>query len=476
MAMRIALRTRGFVQQQVSFTTTRLAAAKLPSASELAVELRTMKEHSDVAKAHLGARGSEMVDDVDRLAGLWDQLVVKKRERDAALSKRKSTSVEIGKLMKTGTEEEIAALKALVAEVGETAQALERDIEAAEAEAELLIAKMPNFLDDETPRGASENDNVVVKTWRPDSRKIGEEFQWHDDLAVGYDPDAAARVSGARFSVLRGDLARLERGLTNFFLDKAIENGYEETSVPLIVSRRALEGTGQLPKFEDDLFRIANHQVRGEDAFLIPTAEVPLTNLMAGELMEEGDLPMKLAAATPCFRAEAGSYGRDTRGLIRQHQFLKVELVKITTPETATAEHLAMVRDAETLLELLELPYRTVALCSGDLGFSARRCFDLEVWLPGQQAYREISSISVCHDFQARRMGLRYRPKPDEKKKKQKPRNPFTINGSGLAVGRTLVAILENGQQPDGTIQLPAVLEPYMGGITSLSSTTSSSK
>mmetsp|Transcript_36179 Transcript_36179/g.115863 ORF Transcript_36179/g.115863 Transcript_36179/m.115863 type:complete len:528 (-) Transcript_36179:61-1644(-) len=476
------------------------SGAKLPSAAELAVDLRTMKEHGEVAKSHLRARGSEMAEEVDRLGAMFDVMNEQKREKDEALRRRKSASAEVGKLMKAASEADeaaIAALKATATEAAEEAAACDREVERLEAEAAALLARTPNFLDVETPTGASEAENVVVKVWRPGDRLMGESFLWHDELAASlYDADAAARVSGARFAVLRGALARLERAVTNFFLDRAAEKGYAETSVPLVVSRTSLEGTGQLPKFEDDLFKLANHKVRGEDAFLIPTAEVPLTNLLAGELVDEGDLPLKLAAATPCFRAEAGSYGRDTRGLVRQHQFPKVELVKVVTRDTAHDEHLQTVRDAEELLEDLELPYRTVALCSGDLGFSARKCFDLEVWLPGQQAYREISSVSLCHDFQARRMGLRYRPRTrtqhnnqddnqddhddDDagpgssaknkktkatKPKKEKPQFPFTINGSGLAVGRTLVALLENGQQPDGSIRLPKAIVPYMGGI-----------
>jgi len=236
-------------------------------------------------------------------------------------------------------------------------------------------------------------------------------------------------------------------------------------SVPALAARSALEGTGQLPKFEEDLFKIANHKIRGEDAFLIPTAEVPLTNLLAGETVEERDLPLAYAALTPCFRAEAGSYGRDVRGLIRQHQFPKVELVRIVAPKDAEKAHAATVADAEALLEALELPYRRLRLCAGDIGFSAATCVDLEVWLPGAQEYREISSISLMGDFQARRMNLRYRPKPEPgSTKKPKPAFPATMNGSGLAVGRALVAVLENYQNADGSLDVPAALRPYVGG------------
>lgn len=254
------------------------------------------------------------------------------------------------------------------------------------------------------------------------------------------DAEAAARISGSRFSVLVGPVARLERALTQYFLDFHAKRGYTEVSVPFIVSRSTLEGTGQLPKFEDDLFKV-NHNVGGEEAFMIPTAEVPVTNLLRDQLLNATDLPIRLVCSSPSFRAEAGSAGRDTRGLLRQHQFQKVEMVRICTPETSQAEHEALVGDAEALLESLELPYRRLLLCSGDTGFAARICYDLEVWLPGQQAYREISSCSNCYDFQSRRMALRYRPAPaahDDSKDAKHKKNvyPHTLNGSGLAVGR----------------------------------------
>ena len=275
--------------------------------------------------------------------------------------------------------------------------------------------------------------------------------------------------------MLKGSLARLERALIQYFLDFQIGRGYEEVSVPFIVSRSTLEGTGQLPKFEDDLFKIS-HSVAGEDAFLIPTAEVPVTNLYRDQLLDAKQLPIKHVCHSPSFRAEAGSHGRDTRGLLRQHQFHKVELVKIVTAESSSEEHEAMVGDAEALLESLQLPYRRMLLCSGDIGFSARICYDLEVWLPGQQAYREISSVSNCGDFQARRMSLRYRvvqppsAPGDKKGAKKTTAFPHTLNGSGVAVGRALVAVLENYQEPDGRVKIPDVLRPYMGGLEYLSS------
>jgi seryl-tRNA synthetase len=290
------------------------------------------------------------------------------------------------------------------------------------------------------PDGDDEKDNVVVHTWGEDLRKMGNGYMWHDDLAKavnGLDLDAATRMSGARFSLLLGPVARLERALTQYFLDFHVQRGYTEVSVPYLVSRSTLIGTGQLPKFEEDLFKV-NHNMGGEESFLIPTAEVPITNIFRGQLLNEADFPIRLVSATPSFRAEAGSHGRDTRGLLRQHQFNKVEMVRIATPETSRDEHLAMVEDAETLLRNLELPHRRVLLCAGDMGFAARICYDLEVWLPGQQQYREVSSISNCHDFQARRMDFRYRPHDHHTLKghNKKTKFPHTLNGSGLAVGR----------------------------------------
>jgi seryl-tRNA synthetase len=297
------------------------------------------------------------------------------------------------------------------------------------------------FLLFRVPDGHVEADNVVEHVWGEERRKVGEGFLWHDELARqvnGIDMDAAARMSGSRFNVLVGPVARLERALTQYFLDFHTSRGYTEVAVPFIVSRSTLEGTGQLPKFEEDLFQV-NHNVGGEEAFLIPTAEVPVTNIFRNQLLNESDLPIRLVCSSPSFRAEAGSHGRDTRGLLRQHQFQKVEMVRICAPGESRAEHLALVEDAEALLRSLELPHRRVLLCSGDTGFSARICYDIEVWLPGQQAYREISSCSNCYDFQARRMDLRYRPahhpSGDEKHAKKTLR-PHTLNGSGLAVGR----------------------------------------
>jgi seryl-tRNA synthetase len=352
-----------------------------------------------------------------------------------------------------------------------------------------LFASMPNLLDDMVPEGSDESQNEEVSRWGdidalPKKLEWTENFKpkWHDDVALGlngYLAEAAVQMSGARFVALSGPIARLERALAMFFVDlHTTKHGYTEVSVPFIVGRSALEGTSQLPKFQDDLFAItpASHTCNGEDAFLIPTAEVPLTNLHANSILDESQLPISYVAWTPCFRAEAGSYGRDTKGLIRTHQFQKVEMVKITSAANSDEQHELLTTHAEACLQALELPYRKVRLCSGDVGFSARHCYDLEVWLPGAAEYREISSCSNTGDFQARRMGLRYRPTvveeaPEETKgkkkqaKKPKPEFCHTINGSGLAVGRTLVAVLENYQRPDGSVVVPEVLRAYMGGI-----------
>lgn len=456
--------------------TTKMESGGRPSAAGLSVELRSMSEQPDVVKAHLAARGSEDDAVVDRLGELWAERSDLSRKRDSALSERKKASAEVGKLMKTDPEAAEEVKKRAVAS-GDEATGYERELESTEAEIRLLLSKVPNFLDDRTPQGSSEEDNVVVSEWG--EPLLGDNFKWHDEIAEPW-LESGPKMSGARFSVLKGPLAKLERALAAFFLDLAVDEGYRECRVPLVVGRTALEGTGQLPKFEEDLFKLEGFRVGGtDDAFLIPTAEVPLTNLVAGQLLDEKDLPLRLTAWTPCFRAEAGSYGRDVRGLIRQHQFDKVELVTVCTAQQAVEEHEKITLLAEECLKKLELPYRKALLCSGDIGFSAQICYDLEVWLPGQQAYREISSCSLVGDFQARRMGTRYRPLPPpsttteedaptknkKKPQKLKPVYATTMNGSALAVGRALVAVLENYQQPDGSVAIPEALKPYMNGL-----------
>ncbi len=322
-----------------------------------------------------------------------------------------------------------------------------------------ILATIPNLPAADVPDGADEAANVEVRRWGTPAT-FAFDARDHVDLGapLGLDFEIAGLLSGTRFAVLRGQIARLERALGQFMLDlQTVQHGYTEVNVPVLVRDKALYGTGQLPKFKDDLFRTS------DDFWLIPTAEVYLTNLVNDQIIDSESLPLRLTALTPCFRSEAGASGRDTRGMIRQHQFNKVEMVSITTPEQSDAEHDRMTECAEAVLKALELPFRTLLLCTGDMGFGARKTYDLEVWLPGQQTYREISSCSNCGDFQARRMNARTRPKGDKQ-----TRFVHTLNGSGVAVGRTLVAVLENYQQADGSVAVPAALHPYMGGLTRL--------
>lgn len=382
---------------------------------------------------------------------------------------RNQLSPQIGQLMKAGKRDEATALKAQVKEASEATKAAEEALEALETERTQHLLEIPNLVDARVPAGKGEEDNEQVRTWGT-PRELDFEAKTHDQLGEELDIldfERASKLSGTRFAVYKGLGARLERALVNFFLDMHTrDHGYTELMVPYMVRSSALYGTGQLPKFEEDLFKL-KQQLAGEDAYLIPTAEVPVTNLHREEILEEEELPKAYVAFTPCFRSEAGSYGRDTKGLIRQHQFHKVELVRVSSAEDSDAQHELLTQHAEACLQALGLPYRVMRLCGGDISFNARHCYDLEVWLPGQKAYREISSCSTFGDFQARRMGLRYRPAPVQdakgKLKKQKPQLAHTINGSGLAVGRTVVAILENYQQPDGTIAIPDALQSYMG-------------
>lgn len=369
-------------------------------------------------------------------------------------NKRNTVSKEIAYLKKEGAQQEAEARIQEMKAVSEEIKELDTRLAQIEEELQAVIMSIPNLCDDSVPAGTGEVDNVEIKRWGepPDfSFEALPHWELGEKLDI-LDFETAAQLAGARFAVLKGFGARLSRALVNFFLDLHTQrHGYSEVLPPFLVNSAAMTGTGQLPKFSEDLFRI-----EGWDLWLIPTAEVPVTNLYANQTLAEEQLPLKHTAYTPCFRSEAGSYGKDTRGLIRQHQFEKVELVKFTTPEQSAQELESLLADAEEVLQLLELPYRVVSLCSGDLGFSAAKTYDIEVWLPGQNTYREISSCSNFMDFQARRAGIRYRPKGS-----QKSRLVHTLNGSGLAVGRTLLAILENYQQADGSIALPKVLEPY---------------
>lgn len=471
-------------------------------------DIRAIRDNPDAYAAALSRRPT--VDGASEVAAIlkWDAEVrtalLAKEQAEAA---RNAKSKEIGKA-KASKDEALAAK--LMEEVAQAKVTIE-DAGKAEAEAvakrDDLLARLPNVPFADVPLGEDEHGNKVVRTVGT-PRSFNFKPKDHADLGEAMkmmDFEAAARMSGARFVVLKGQLARLERALTQFMLDvQTGENGYVEHQVPLLVRDHAMRGTGQLPKFEEDLFKIEHFnraklelaysylfekygdKINNMNAFagvtsqfydkiaselatdrhwLIPTAEVSLTNIAREQITEASALPMRMTAATPCFRSEAGSAGRDTKGMIRQHQFIKVELVSIVKPQDSEAEHERMTRCAEGILERLELPYRTVLLCTGDMGFGAKKTYDLEVWLPSQDTYREISSCSNCGDFQARRMDARYREAPTGDTPKPKPEFVHTLNGSGLAVGRTLVAILENYQEEDGKIRVPKALVPYMGGV-----------
>jgi len=446
----------------------------MSSVAEVVTAMPTMDEkfvgeQPEAVKKSLTMRRAapEMLESVDRIGTLTKQRAELVTVGNNARELRKKLSPAIGKLMKEGNTEEADKLKVQVAEAAATAEEADLKMQQIEAERSELFNALPNMLDPRVADGDDEESNEEVGSWGCEG-ELAKELLWHDEVGTalgGLDIERGAKLSGSRFSVLRGSVARLERALINFFVDMHTEqHGYTEVMVPYIVGAATLQGTGQLPKFEEDLFKLSE-PLNGREGYLIPTAEVPITNMHAGEILDESQLPLSYVAFTPCFRAEAGSGGRDTRGLFRQHQFHKVELVKLTTPEHSDAGHHELVQHAENCLQKLGLPYRKVQLCSGDIGFSARLCYDLEVWLPGQTRFREISSCSNCGDFQARRMNLRYRPSErDAKGKAKKPVFCHTINGSGLAVGRTLVAILENYQNEDGSVTVPEVLRPYMGG------------
>ncbi len=380
-------------------------------------------------------------------------------ESDRINQQRNLSSKEIGALMQSGKRDEAEAKKAEVAGLKDTQNTLEIERKEVEAEMNELLAGLPNIPAGDIPVGADESANVEVRRWET-PKEFDFEPKDHVDLSESLgilDLERATKIAGSRFAILNGAGARLERALVNFMLDvHTTEHGYTETLPPFIVNKEALYGTGQMPKFEDDLFKLADER----NFYLIPTAEVPVTNYHAGEILDASDLPKYFTAYTPCFRSEAGSYGRDTRGLIRQHQFEKVELVKLCLPENSAEEHEKLTADAERILRLLGLPYRTVVLSTGDMGFGATKTYDIEVWLPSQKTYREISSCSNCGDFQARRMNLRFKRSGNAKTE-----FVHTLNGSGLAVGRTWIAVLENYQQEDGSILIPEILHSYMNGF-----------
>ena len=414
--------------------------------------LRTEPER---VAANLARRG--FVLDLAAFVALEERRKAAQIRADALRNERNTRSRAIGRAKAQG--EDVGPLLKEVESLGGELEAAEADFAAIQAEVERLALGLPNLLHESVPDGADETANVELSR-HGEPRAFGFEPRDHvalGELDGGLDFEAAGRISGARFVVLKGAVARLHRALAQFMLDlHTREHGYREVYVPYLVSRQTLTGTGQLPKFEQDLFA-----VHGENEyFLIPTAEVPLTNLVRDAILPATDLPQRFVAHTPCFRSEAGSYGKDTRGMIRQHQFDKVEMVQIVRPEDSYAALEEMARHAGRVLESLGVPYRVVSLCAGDVGFGSAKTYDLEVWLPGQGKYREISSVSNCESFQARRMQARWRNPVTGK-----PELVHTLNGSGVAVGRALVAVLENYQQADGSVRVPAVLRPYMGGI-----------
>src|SRR6478735_2151537 len=420
-------------------------------------DMRLIRENPHAFDAGLARRGAEPAS--ARILELDERRRAVMTQVQEAQARRNEASKAIGAAMGKGDAATAEALKAEVAALKDTLPKLEDEERALGAELDALLAALPNIPSDEVPAGADESGNVEVARWGQ-QRNFAFDAREHADLGppLGLDFEAAAAMSGARFAFLRGPMARLHRALAQFMLDfQTGERGYVECNPPLLVRDEAVYGTGQLPKFADDLFRTTDGR------WLIPTAEVSLTNSVREQILDDLAQPIRLTALTPCFRSEAGAAGKDTRGFIRQHQFEKVELVTVCRAEDWQAEHEHMVRSAELVLEALDLPYRRMLLCAGDMGATARKTFDLEVWLPGQGAYREISSVSWCGDYQARRMNARYRPEGQKG-----TAFVHTLNGSGLAVGRTLVAVLENGQQADGSVTIPAALIPYMGGVTTL--------
>lgn len=417
-------------------------------------DLKSIRENPAAFDAALARRG---------VAAVAAEILVLDERRRSVLtelqegqSRRNEASKAIGAAMGKGDSATADALKAEVSQLKEKLPLLEEQERTVSAELDALLAAIPNLPFEEVPQGADENDNVEVSRWGT-PRAFDFDAKDHSEIGppLGLDFETGVAISGARFTFMRGQMARLNRALGQFMLDhQTVENGYSECATPYLVRTESLFSTGQLPKFAEDNFQTTDGR------WLIPTAEVSLTNSVREQILDEAALPIRMTALTPCFRSEAGAAGKDTKGLIRQHQFEKVELVSITRPEDSAAEHERMTEAAEGVLQALNLPYRKLLLCTGDMGFGARKTYDLEVWLPGQGLYREISSCSNCGDFQARRMNARYRPVEGKG-----TAFVHTLNGSGLAVGRTLVAVIENYQNADGSVSVPDVLKPYMGGL-----------
>jgi seryl-tRNA synthetase len=427
------------------------------------LDIQLLRRDPDAVAARLAARGVTL--DTEAFRALEAERKAVQTRAESLQARRNALSKSIGQLKARG--EDTSAAMAEVAGLGEELKASADANEAAQARVDAWLATIPNLPHESVPAGGSSDDNVEVRRWAPgggaEPAPLAFPPKDHVDLGapLGLDFETASKLSGARFALMRGPIARLHRALAQLMLDVHTgEHGYVECYTPYLVNAETLRGTGQLPKFADDLFEVrkGGDGDAGAPLYLIPTSEVSLTNIVRGEIVPADELPMRLTAHTPCFRSEAGAYGRDTRGMIRQHQFDKVEMVQIVRPESSYEALEQMVGHAEAILRRLELPYRVMALCAGDMGFGAAKTYDLEVWLPGQGAYREISSCSNCEAFQARRMQARYR------NEQGRIELLHTLNGSGLAVGRTLVAVLENHQQPDGSIRVPAALRPYLGG------------
>jgi seryl-tRNA synthetase len=424
------------------------------------IDPKLLRSEPQVVASNLARRGFTL--DVAAFSALEDQRKQLQIEADRLRNERNTQAKGVGKAKAAG--QDIAPLLARAESLGGELQAVEAQLTEVQARLDQLLLGLPNLLHSSVPEGRDESANVEVRRWG-EPRKF--DFKARDHVALGeafggLDFEVAGKIAGARFAVLSGEIARLHRALTQFMLDlHTSQHGYREVYVPYLVNAQTLTGTGQLPKMEQDLFAI-----RGDSGlYLIPTAEVPVTNLVRDSILEPGELPLKFASHTPCFRSEAGSYGKDTRGMMRQHQFEKVELVQIVRPHDSYAALEELTGHAEKVLQLLELPYRVVALCGGDIGFASAKTFDLEVWLPGQDRYREISSCSNCEGFQARRMQARWR-NPET----GKPEPVHTLNGSGVAAGRALIAVMENFQRADGSIGIPAALRPYLAGADQLMS------
>jgi len=420
-------------------------------------DIRAIRENPAAFDAALARRG--VVSASSEVLALDEKRRAAILAAETAQAEQNKASKEVGAAKGRGDEAEFERLRALVAEKKAEVAAMTAEAKALDEALSAALAQLPNLPDASAPDGADENDNVEIRRWgEPRQMNDAKEHYELAGVQAGMDFETAAKLSGSRFVLLRGGVARIHRALAQFMLDTHVtEHGLEETMTPVLVRDEAMYGTGQLPKFSEDSYQTTNGW------WLIPTSEVTLTNTVAGEIVSEADLPRRMTSHTLCFRSEAGSAGKDTAGMLRQHQFEKVEMVSITHPDQSMQEHERMTGCAEAILQKLGLAYRTVVLCTGDMGFGAVKTHDIEVWLPGQNTYREISSVSSCGAFQARRMNARFKPADGGK-----PEFVHTLNGSGLAVGRCLIAVLENGQQPDGSVDLPSVLHPYLGGKTRL--------